>query len=251
MSNTERKKVKVAVVSQARMTSTRLPGKVLADIDGRPMLHYHVERIRRHGLPLIVATTTNEDDEPIVSFCREKGIDIFRGDEHDVLARYYETAEAYDLDVIVRVTSDCPLIDGKKVREGIEKYLDRAGHFDYLGTGVPQKTYPLGFSFEVFGRRLLRAAHKNASHPKMREHVTPYMKRQEHPQTNLLGLPLKTDLSKFRVTVDTKSDLELVRQLIENHNAHKISMEAIVEVLSENNELLELNYDVHQKQWTE
>lgn len=241
----------VAVVSQARMTSTRLPGKVLADINGRPLLHYHVERIRRHDLPIIVATTTNEDDEPVVSFCRENEIDVFRGDEHDVLARYYETAEAYDLDIVVRVTSDCPLIDGAKVREGVEKYLNQAGPFDYLGTGVPQKTYPLGFSFEVFDRRLLRAAHKNAGDPKMREHVTPYMKQKKHPSTTLLGHPLDQDWSEYRVTVDTLEDLTMVRRLIEDWDADSRSVSGIVDLLREHPDLQAINNEVHQKKWFE
>jgi spore coat polysaccharide biosynthesis protein SpsF len=240
-----------AVVSQARMTSTRLPGKVLAEIDGRPMLHYHVERIHQHDLPVVVAATTNEDDEPIVSFCREHEIDVFRGDEHDVLARYYDTAEAYDLDVIVRATSDCPLIDGEKVREGVEKYLDQAGSYDYLGTSIPQKTYPLGFSFEVFDRRLLRAAHKNASHPKMREHVTPYMKQKKHPSTTLLGHPLDQDWSEYRVTVDTPEDLTMVRRLIVDWEADTRSVGGIVDLLQEHPELQAINRDVHQKKWFE
>lgn len=241
----------LAVVTQARMTSTRLPGKVLADIHGKPMLHYHVDRLRRHDLPVVVATTTNDADDPIVAFCETHDIKCFRGDEHDVLARYYETARAFDLDVVVRVTSDCPLIDGAKVRKGIDTYLDQANLYDYLGTGVPEKTYPLGFSFEVFGQDLLTAAHEHATHPKMREHVTPYMKQEQHPDTTLIGCPLDEDWSDYRVTVDTPDDLTLVRRLAENWNADRLSLEEIVGVLQEHPDLQEVNQKVHQKKWFE
>lgn len=241
----------VAVVSQARMTSTRLPGKVLKKVDGRPLLHYHVARIREHVPNVIVATTSNQKDDPIVSFCEEEEIGYYRGDEHDVLGRYFEAARAFDLDVIVRVTSDCPLIDGEKVREGIEHYLDRAGPYDYLGTGVPKKTYPLGFSFEVFSFDLLKEAYKDAEDPKMREHVTPYMKLQKNSDTELLGCPLRQDWSSYRVTVDTAEDLKLIKRLIRDHDADTFSMEEIVQLLQARPNLQKINADVKQKTWEE
>lgn len=241
----------VAVVSQARMTSTRLPGKVLKEVGGKPLLGYHVDRLREHTPELIVATTTNVEDDPIEQFCREKGLGCFRGDEHDVLGRYFETAQAFDLDVIVRVTSDCPLIDGVKVREGIERYLEQARPYDYLGTGVPYKTYPLGFSFEVFSFKLLEEAHVNAEDPKMREHVTPYMKLQKNPSIRLLGCPLPHDWSSYRVTVDTAEDLEVVRRLIEDHGADTMSLEEIVALLEQRPQLQDVNRAVHQKEWHE
>ena len=233
------------------MTSTRLPGKVLKEVGGRSLLYYHAERIRTHVPRFIVATTSNREDDPIVSFCKDAGIDYYRGDEHDVLGRYFETAQAFNLDVIVRVTSDCPLIDGAKVRRGIDYYIEEAGPYDYLGTSVPEKTYPLGFSFEVFSFELLREAHENADEPKMREHVTPYMKLHKHPDTELLGCPLEQDWSSYRVTVDTPEDLELVRRLVEDYEAHEMSMEEIVELLRKRPELQTINNDVHQKDWDE
>lgn len=241
----------VAVVSQARMTSTRLPGKVLKNVGGRPLLEYHIDRICRHDFDLIVATTTNREDDSIVSLCERKGTKFFRGDEHDVLSRYFDAATEYDLDVVVRVTSDCPLIDGARVRKGVEKYLAEAGPYDYLGTGVPEKTYPLGFSFEVFSYRLLQDAHSNASLPQMREHVTPYMKLQENPETKLIGIPLEHDWSSYRVTVDTREDLELVRRLIEDYGADSLNMEEIVSLLEMHPELRALNDEVRQKKWYE
>lgn len=243
--------MRIAVVSQARMTSTRLPGKVLKEVGGRPLLEHHVDRIRGHGLDVIVATTTNAEDDPIVSLCERKGTGCFRGDEHDVLARYHGAAEAHDLDVVVRVTSDCPLIDGARIRTGVEKYRDEAGPYDYLGTGVPEKTYPLGFSFEVFSAELLRDAHRNADMPQMREHVTPYMKLRKNPRTRLIGIPLEQDWSGYRVTVDTEEDLELVRRLIEDHGADGMSMEEIVSLLQRHPELRALNDEVRQKKWHE
>lgn len=248
---TDSDEMNVAVVSQARMTSTRLPGKVLKEVGGRPLLYYHSERIRTHVPHFIVATTSNQEDDPIVSFCKDAGIEYYRGDEHDVLGRYFETAQAFDLDVIVRVTSDCPLIDGAKVRQGIDRYLAEAGIYDYLGTGVPEKTYPLGFSFELFSFDLLQKAYANANHPKMREHVTPYMKLQEHPDTELMGCPLEEDWSSYRVTVDTPEDLELVRRLIEGYDVDTMSMEEIVELLRGRPQLQAINSDVHQKKWHE
>jgi spore coat polysaccharide biosynthesis protein SpsF len=241
----------LGVITQARMKSSRLPGKVLKEIDGKPLLYYHTERLKERDLPVIVATTKNTEAKPIVGFCEERNIDYFRGDEHDVLGRFYGAATAFGLDTIVRVTSDCPLIDPAFVEQGIDKYSRVADTYDYLSSSIPDNTYPLGFSFEVFSFELLAAAHRNAEHPKKREHVTPYMKRKEHPATTCHGYTLEQDFSDYRVTVDTPEDFELVRKLIEDFDADSLTLEEIVEILRQNPELRRLNSDVHQKTWRE
>src|ERR1017187_8832445 len=103
---------RIGIISQARMTSTRLPGKILLEAKGKPMLSYHIDRLKRSGLPIYIATTINKTDEPVVQFAKTHTIPFYRGSEDHVLSRYYECALENKLDVIIRVTSDCPLIDG-------------------------------------------------------------------------------------------------------------------------------------------
>src|SRR5438093_1548655 len=114
---------KVGIISQARTTSTRLPRKVLMEAGGKSVLEHGITRLKAAGYPIYIATTVNQTDDEIVSLCKKLDIPFYRGSENDVLSRYYECAKQFGLDVVVRVTSDNPLIDGNLVRQGIEKYL--------------------------------------------------------------------------------------------------------------------------------
>ena len=141
--------MKTGIISQARMTSTRLPEKVLKLIGGNPMLKYHTDRLKESGMPVFIATTVNKTDDPIVAFCQEENIPFYRGSENNVLSRYYECAKENKLDVIVRVTSDCPLVDGELIRKAWEDYKDSFKKYSYISNGV-NRTYPRGFDFEIF-----------------------------------------------------------------------------------------------------
>ncbi|NEO63206.1 MAG: NTP transferase domain-containing protein, partial [Moorea sp. SIO4G2] len=163
--------MKLVIIVQARMTSTRLPGKVLKQVLGKPLLDYQIERLRRVKLAdeIVIATTINQTDEPIVELCNSISIPYFRGSEEDVLARYYGAAVEHQADVVVRVTSDCPLIDPQVIDQVIQFYLDHQGEYDYVSNSL-QRTYPRGMDTEVFSFAALDEAFHEASAQPDREH---------------------------------------------------------------------------------
>lgn len=197
------------------MTSTRLPGKVLKEVLGRPLLEYLVERLRRVELAdeIIVATTLNETDLPIVEICRRLNVFVTRGAEFDVLDRYYQAARQHGADIVVRVTSDCPLIDPQVVDDVIRYFHEHTSECDYVSNTL-KLSYPLGMSAEVFPFRLLEAAAREAVDEPEREHVTPFIYLR--PTRYRIGqVVCPEDLSGHRWTVDTPEDFELVRRIIE------------------------------------
>lgn len=202
-----------SIIVQARMTSTRLPGKVLLPLGGKPMLARLVERLQRVRLAntIVIATTTNAADEPIVDLCRRLGVPCHRGSERDVLARYAEAAGTHQADVVVRITSDCPLIDPALIDAVIARYQQNDA--DCVSNMLPP-TWPYGMAVEVFSARALAEAHAEASAPAEREHVTPFL--YARPQRyRLRNFASPTDLSGQRWTVDTPEDYELVQRLFD------------------------------------
>lgn len=200
------------IIVQARMTSTRLPGKVLLEVAGKPLLEYQIERLRRATLAdrIVVATTVNQADQPIVALCERLGVPVWRGSEHDVLARYHDAALAHQAEVVVRVTSDCPVIDPRVLDDTIDYY--RRGQFDYVSNSLEQ-SFPRGLDAEVFAFQALAEAHAEAVDGEEREHVTPFLYRR--PQRyRLANFACAQDLSGHRWTVDTPEDFALVSQLV-------------------------------------
>lgn len=234
---------RIGIISQARMTSTRLPGKVLLEAAGRTMLEHHVSRLRDSGLPVFIATTENLTDEPIVEAASRMEVPSFRGSEPDVLGRFAGAAREFDLEVIVRVTSDCPLIDGELVRRGVDAYLD-AGDPRAYASNVVERTYPRGLDFEIFGAQALFEAEARATADVDREHVTPYVRA--HMSTGI-DIRRAQDASAFRITLDTGDDLVVIRRLIEEHDAAAKSAEQLIAVLEENPQLVAVNAHVEQK----
>ncbi|MGZ4427889.1 MAG: cytidylyltransferase domain-containing protein [Nocardioidaceae bacterium] len=235
---------RVGIVTQARTGSTRLPGKVLIELAGRTVLGHHLERLARTGLPVYVATSTGCQDDPIVAVAQAHGVPAYRGSEQDVLARFHGCATAYDLDVVVRVTSDCPLIDPATVTEGVRRFREAGDPGLYLSNCVT-RSYPRGFDFEVFSADALAAAFRGATLPSDREHVTPYLYREVATRVQNLGR--HEDRSGYRVTLDTPDDLELVRALLVDHGAAALSGEEIVALLDAHPALVALNGHVEQK----
>ncbi|MDD1665167.1 MAG: glycosyltransferase family protein, partial [Methanomicrobiales archaeon] len=185
----------VAAIIQARTGSTRLPGKVLMDIAGEPMLARVMERAGRAKTldEILVATTTESADDGIVSLCEEREWECFRGSEADVLDRYYQAAHAYHADHIVRITSDCPLIDPGVVDRVVSEFLERQPGVDYACNFLPRRTYPRGLDTEVMTFHALERSWREDGNPAHREHVTQYILR--HPdlfQTH--GVVHETDL---------------------------------------------------------
>jgi spore coat polysaccharide biosynthesis protein SpsF len=208
--------VSTIIIVQARMTSTRLPGKVLKEVLGKSLLEYQIERLRqsRRADNIVIATTTNSTDEPIVQFCRRADVDLFRGSEEDVLARYRGAAAVYNASVIVRVTSDCPLIDPEIIDRAINRFTSLYNNVDYVSNTL-LRTYPRGLDVEVFSRDILEEAFTKAADRAEREHVTPYIYYRPE-KFRLANLAQDTDMSWHRWTVDTQEDFELIRMMLES-----------------------------------
>jgi len=207
----------VVAIIQARMTSTRLPGKVLADIAGRPSLERMIARVRssKRLSNIVVATTTNATDDPVVILCEKLGVVVFRGEEMDVLGRFQAAAQSVDAAHIMRLTADCPMIDPGVLDDMIEMYASR--NWDYVSNCV-NRTYPDGLDAEVFTREALEEAAVVATHPIQREHVTLYI-RGILPELGIgqfrRGDFLFTaDFSHLRWTLDTAEDLTRIRRLV-------------------------------------
>jgi spore coat polysaccharide biosynthesis protein SpsF len=198
----------VLAILQARMSSTRLPGKVLRPIRGRPMLHLQIERLLRCGAVdrLVVATSVQPDDDPIVSACTNVGVDCRRGPLNDVLDRFRVVAEAYAPDHVVRLTADCPLADQQVIDDLIALHL--AGGYDYT-TNALRRTFPRGLDCEIMTRDALARAASQASSPYEREHVTPFLYRA-NSGFRIGNLTCALDLSFLRWTVDTLEDFRFV-----------------------------------------
>lgn len=242
--------MKITAIVQARMTSTRLPGKVLKQVCGHSLLALQIERLRRAKLldQIIVATTVNETDRPIVELCQQIGVPYYRGSEHDVLARYYDAATVFQADPIVRITADCPLIDPQIVDGVIQFFLDQQAKYDYVSNTL-ERHLPRGMDTEVFTFRALAEAYKKATIPYQREHVTPFI--YENFRLFRLGSFKYTqlDLSKHRWTVDTAEDFQLIKMIIEALYPvnPEFNLQDILKLLAEHPDWMEINAKVKQK----
>jgi len=205
--------MKTIAIVQARMGSNRCKGKTLRDILGKPMLWHMVHRTK-HSVNIdkvVIATTTQKRDDVIESFCRDNGLSFYRGSEEDVLDRFYQTALQYNADVIVRVTSDCPLMDPKITDSVIEFYLNNPG-YDLVRTG---HTYAEGLGTEVFPLASLEIAWREARMKSEREHVTPFLWKQPERFT-IKALQYPQDLSYLRMTVDEEVDFRVVESIFKH-----------------------------------
>ncbi len=248
-----RSTMKIIIIVQARMTSTRLPGKVLLPVLQKPLLEYQIERLLRvrWADEVAIATTLNQTDQPIVDLCQQLQVPIFRGSEEDVLARYYETAVSCKADVVVRVTSDCPLIDPAVIDTVIRRYLDQNPYADYVSNTL-ERTFPRGMDTEVFSMRALTEAHQEAQAQSDREHVTPFIHRQSH---RYLCQSIKAGInhSQHRWTVDTPEDFELIRRMLESlyPQTPHFSLSDCLNLIDQHPDWPLLNAHVEQKQYGE
>lgn len=241
--------MKTAIIVQARMTSSRLPGKVLKEVNGRTLLDYLVERLRRARLAdqVIIATTTNTTDQPIIECCEKLDCDHFRGSEDDVLSRYYGAAEQYGADLIVRVTSDCPLIDPAVIDKVIRKYQSSQPGFDYVSNTF-DRTFPRGLDCEVFSMEVLGEIHREARAKHEREHVTPFI-YQNLDRYRIGQVKYHRDESCHRWTVDTPEDFELIKLMLESLvlNKPEFNLEDCLELINRHPEWEEINKEIVQK----
>jgi spore coat polysaccharide biosynthesis protein SpsF len=235
----------VVAIIQARMGSTRLPGKVLAEIQGHPMLWHVVERVRSaETLNLIViATTTEPADDAIADFCRQHSLNCFRGSEKDVLDRYYQAAREYHADAVVRITSDCPLIDPQIIDKTVRLFLEQSP--DYASNSLVW-AFPRGLDVEVMSFTALEVAWREADLDYQRAHVTPYL--YENPgRFKTLSLSAGDDYSMHRWTVDTHEDLEFVRAVCSRLEGRNFSYKDVLRLLEREPAIAEINRSIPQK----
>lgn len=206
---------RVCATIEARMTSSRLPGKVLADLAGKPALERMIERVRR--IPsldgIIVATTTNAADDPVAALAGRLGVGSFRGSEDDVLDRVLGAARAHGVDVIVELTGDCPLIDPDASEAVIRRY--GRGDVDYV-SNVLSRSYPIGMETQVFATDVLADVARRTNDPTDHEHVSLYIYR--HPELYRLAnveAPAALRRPELRLTLDTAEDLQVIRAVYE------------------------------------
>src|SRR3989344_2648690 len=238
------KKYNTAVIIQARMGSTRLPGKILFDLVGKTVLERVIERVQKSKLidGVIVATTNLPEDDKVKKLCAKIGVPIFRGSEKDVLDRYYQTAKQFHVKHIVRITSDCPLIDATVIDQVIQLYTK--SRVDYA-SNILKETFPDGEDTEVFSFVCLGVAWKNAILPSEREHVTPYIRH--HPKVfRLKNLTHTPNLSHFRWTLDEKRDYLFLKKVYEKleYNNSYFTMNDILAILTSNPKLQNINANI-------
>ncbi len=257
--------MRIVAVIQARMNSTRLPGKVLADLGGRTMLARVVERVRRAGLvdSVVVATSQKPADDPIQEECTRLAVDSFRGDESDVLDRFHRAAEVHRAEGVVRITADCPLADPEVIDRVVRAFLERRPDF---ASNTLCRTYPRGLDVEVLTAPALAAAWRDAREAYQRVHVTPYV--YQHPERfRLLSVTADQDLdnpaagdyerlrglmSDWRWTVDATADLEFVREVYRRlRSAKPFSWRDVCRLIRQHPHLAEINGSVRQKDLVE
>ncbi len=230
----------IGCIVQARMGSTRLPGKVMLKLDKEnPVLYYVLEQLSSCKLidKIIVATTTLDEDDVIKNFVNSMNVNIFRGSSDDVLDRYYQCAKKFSIDTIVRITADNPLIDPTIVDDLIKKFT--LNSYDYL-TNAHIRTFPYGTEVEIFSFKALEKAWKNAKKPSEREHVTPYFYNNSQSFRNYNQENSK-NLSNLRWTIDRENDFLLVKSIVSKIKKRPILMNDILDLFSKEPKLFEIN----------
>ena len=202
-------------IIQARMGSTRLPGKVLKKINGVPLLKFQLDRVKaaKRLNKILIATTNKKEDDPVEQFCNDHKINCYRGSEDDVLSRYYESALSVKADVIVRLTADCPFVDPTLIDNVIDLYMK--SEVDYASNTVPPESscWPDGSDIEVFSFKALKMAHNQSVDKDEREHVTFFFWKNKENKFKTIQLGNEYDWSNYRFTVDYNEDFEAVKMI--------------------------------------
>jgi spore coat polysaccharide biosynthesis protein SpsF len=255
----------VVAIIQGRMSSSRLPGKILADIAGQPMLQRVFIRTSRAAsvFQTLFATTTDPSDDPVAEYCDFSGIPFTRGSQFDVLDRYYQAAKSAKADVVVRITADCPVIDPELIDNVVNTLLE--DEYDFVCNRLPPpwtRTYPIGLDVEACTFKVLEKAWKEAKEPQHREHAVPYfyedveLTRQSRTLEtgfsprgyNIALLHHITDFGDYRWTVDTPEDLEFMRQVYSRFDGRDdFTWKEVLELVHDNPELVKINAGVQHK----
>jgi Spore coat polysaccharide biosynthesis protein F, CMP-KDO synthetase homolog len=230
----------ISAIIQARMGSSRLPGKVMKEVSGHPVLYHVIERVSRSRMinEVVVATTFEKEDLAILEFCAGMGIRVFAGSEEDVLDRYYQAAKLCKPDHVVRITADCPLHDPAVIDRVIHKHLELDN--DYTSNTL-EETFPDGLDCEIFTFAALEQAWKKAKLLSEREHVTPYIKKGEHFKKYCVKDTI--DHSQYRWTLDTERDFAFICKIFEElyPDNPEFGKNDIYELLERCPDILEIN----------
>jgi spore coat polysaccharide biosynthesis protein SpsF len=231
---------KITVMIQARTGSSRLPGKVLTEIENRSMIWHVINRVKKikSVQQIALITTTEKSDQVLLDIAENEGIVGFTGNTKDVLNRHYQCAQKILADPIIRITSDCPVIDPYLVEEMLQFFLKN--DFDYV-SNIHPATYPDGLDAEIFSFQTLEKTALNAKLNSEREHVTPYI--EKHPELfKIYNFENNSDLSQIRLTVDQKEDLELIQKIYAMFSPkNDFGYKDIIKILSKHPELLKIN----------
>lgn len=241
--------MKNAVIMQARTNSSRLKGKVLRDLKGKTVLEHDIERIRQAKKVegIIIATTERPEDQEIVNIAQKCGVDFFRGSEDDVLSRYYYATKKFHVENIIRITSDCPLVDPFIIDEVICCYNENKPD---IITNVPniekEMTYPRGLDLEIFPYKWLEKAFLEAESSYDREHVSPYIYDNA---PNQYYYKYKKNYSMYRWTLDTSEDWAVIEQIYDHfyHGTHDFYFQDIIDFMEQCPEIAKINAGVKQK----
>ena len=233
----------VDCIIQARMGSSRLPGKVMMKIDSKnSVLDLVINQLKYSKFleNIIIATTSKTEDDVIEKFCLKNSLRCFRGSEKDVLDRYYQCSKKFNLKHIIRITADCPLIDPEIVDKVIEKY--KVGQFDYF-TNILIRTFPIGTDVEIFSFETLEKMWKDAKLPSEREHVTTYI-RNKKLDCKFGNLKNVENLGNLRFTLDRYEDLQLIKKITSKIHKNPILIKDVIKIITDYPELLEINKNV-------
>jgi spore coat polysaccharide biosynthesis protein SpsF len=256
---------RVVAIIQGRMASSRLPGKILADIAGQPMLQRVFIRTSRSASvsQTLFATTTDSSDDPVAEYCDFSGIPFMRGSQFDVLDRYYQAAKGAKADVVVRITADCPIIDPALIDDVVNTLLE--DEYDFVCNRLPppwHRTYPIGLDVEACTFKVLAKAWKSAKEPQHREHAMPYfyegvelsaVSRQRSEGVSPRGFKVAmlnhtTDFGDYRWTVDTPEDLEFMRQVYAHFEGlDDFTWKEVLDLVHDKPELMKINSGVQHK----
>lgn len=241
--------MKIVATIEARMTSTRLPGKVLKSILGRPVLELLIERLKKVKRldEIVVATTINDTDQPINDLCDRLNVKYFRGSEEDVLKRVLDAAKSVSADLIVEITGDCPFVDPDIVNHCLDVFNE--GEYDFVSNTI-SRTFPVGLDVRIFPVRVLEEVNSLTDNPIDHEHVSIYI--YEHPERyRIRNIEAKGELfwPELGITLDTMEDYELITKIFEELYPEKPYFSAldIVRLLREKPELTEINCHIRRK----
>lgn len=243
--------MKIAAIIEARMSATRLPGKVMMTILGKPVLELIIERIKKVNLinEIVVATTLVREDNVIEVLCKKLRVQCFRGSNEDVLGRVLLAAKSIKADIIVEILADSPFVDAKIINKGLKLFF--TGKYDYVANGCLKKTYPDGLGIQIYSIKTLEKVNRLTNNPIDREHVTYYI--YKHPKRYRLGdfeATRELNWPELAITLDTKSDYRLIKIIFENLYPKNAAFSAldVVKFLRQNPKLILINENLERRE---